>query len=87
MDELGESQEYQTYFTSQLGGALGPSSDVELVVGLDMVNRDSFVMPIRQEVMIYPDQSLIRSGRVSYWGNAEMGVAVLDNRRILLGSL
>lgn len=87
MDELGESQEYQGYFTSQLGGALGPGSDVELVVGLDMVNRDSFVMPIRQEVMIYPDQSLIRSGRVSYWGNCEMGVAVLDNRRVLLASL
>jgi hypothetical protein len=87
MDELGESQEYQSYFTSQLGGALGPSSDVELVVGLDMTSRDSFVMPVRQEVMIYPDPSYFRQGRVSMFGTCELGFAALDNRRILLGSL
>lgn len=87
MDELGESQEYQSYFTGQLGGALGPSSDVELVVGLDMTARDCFVMPVRQEVMIYPDASYFRQGRVSFFGNCELGFAALDNRRILLGSL
>jgi len=87
MDELGESQEYQSYFTSQLSGALGPSSDVELVVGLDMTSRDSFIMPVRQEVMIYPDPSYFRQGRVSYFGTMEAGFACLDNRRILLGSL
>lgn len=87
MDELGESQEYQNYFTAQLGGALGPSSDVELVVGLDMTAGDSFVMPVRQEVMIYPDPSYFRQGRVSYFGTMECGFAVLDNRRLLLGSL
>lgn len=87
MDELGEAQEYQNYFTGQLSGALGPSSDVELVVGLDMTSRDSFVMPVRQEVMIYPDPSYFRQGRVSYFGTMECGFAALDNRRILLGSL
>lgn len=87
MDELGESQEYQTYYTGQLGGALGPSSDVELVVGLDMTSNDTFVMPMRQEVMIYPDNSLFRQGRVSWFGTAELGCAVLDNRKVLLGSL
>jgi len=87
MDELGESQEYQSYFTSQLSGALGPSSDVELVVGLDMTSRDSFIMPVRQEVMIYPDSSYFRQGRVSYFGTMEAGFACLDNRRVLLGSL
>jgi hypothetical protein len=87
MDELGESQEYQSYFTGQLSGALGPSSDVELVVGLDMTSRDSFIMPVRQEVMIYPDPSYFRQGRVSYFGTMEAGFACLDNRRILLGSL
>jgi hypothetical protein len=87
MDELGESQEYQNYFTSQLSGALGPSSDVELVVGLDMTSRDSFIMPVRQELMIYPDPSFFRQGRVSFFGNMELGCAVLDNRRVLLGSL
>jgi hypothetical protein len=86
LDELGESQEYQTYFTSQLGGSLGPSSDVELVVGMDMVNRDSFVMPIRQEVVIHPDPLMHRQQRVGFYGFAEAGYAVLDNRRCILGS-
>lgn len=86
IDELGESQEYQTYFTSSLGGSLGPSSDVELVVGLDLMNRDSFVMPIRQEVQIYPDPALHRKQRVGFYGWAEVGFACLDNRRVLMGS-
>ena len=86
LDELGESQEYQTYFTTQLGGALGPSSDVELVVGMDMVNRDSFVMPIRQEVVIHPDPLMHRQQRVGYYGFCEVGFACLDNRRVILGS-
>ena len=87
LDELGESQEYQTYFTSQLSGALGPSSDVELVVALDQSASDSFVMPVRQEVTIYPDPSYFRQGRISYFSTMELGFACLDNRRVLLGSL
>ena len=87
MDELGESQEYQLYFTNQLSGALGPSSDVELVVGLDMMNKDSFVMPIRQEITVYPDPLMHRQGRVGWYLRAEFGIGLLDNRRILLGSL
>lgn len=87
LDELGESQEYQTYFTSQLSGALGPANDVELVVALDQSASDSFVMPVRQEVTIYPDPSYFRKGRVSYFGTMECGFACLDNRRVLLGSL
>lgn len=86
IDELGESQEYQNYFTSELSGALGPNSDVELVIGLDLVNRDSFVMPIREEFRIYPDPTFHRQQRQSYYGWAEMGFAVLDNRRVELGS-
>lgn len=87
MDELGESQEYQAYFTNQLTGSLGPSSDVELVVGLDLANGGSFVMPIRQEMVIYPDPAMHRAQRIGFYGFAELGVAALDNRRILLGSL
>ena len=67
IDELGESQEYQNFLTSQLSGSL-QGSDVELVVGLDLGNRDSFIMPVKQEVQIFED------------------FAVLDNRRVLLGS-
>jgi hypothetical protein len=87
MDELGESQEYQTYYLSQLGGALGPSSDVELVVGLDQSSKDSFIMPVRQNVEVYPDPSYARQGRISFWGTAELGFGVMDNRRVMLGSL
>lgn len=86
LDELGELQEYQNYYTSSLTGSLGPSSDVELVVGLDLMNKDSFVMPIRQEALIFPDPTMHRKQRVGFYGTAEMGVAVLDNRRVLCGS-
>lgn len=88
IDELGEDQEYQNFFTSAsgLGGSLA-ASDVELVVGLDLSNRDSFVMPIRQEVEIFPDPVLHREQQAGFYGWAEMGFAVLDGRRVLLGSL
>lgn len=86
MDEIGESQEYQVFFTDQLGGSLGPSSDVELVVGLDLSANDSFIMPIKQDVQIFEDDALHRQQRAGFYGWAELGFAVLDNRRILLGS-
>lgn len=86
LDELGENQEYQTYYTDSLSGTLGPSSDVELVVGLDLNANDSFVMPVKQEVMIYDDPSMHRAGRASLYGRGEIGFGVLDNRRVLLGS-
>lgn len=85
LDELGESQEYQNFFTDQLSASL-ETSDVELVVGLDMRNNDSFLMPIRQEVEIFPDPMLHREQRAGFYGWADMGFAALDNRRIILGS-
>ena len=86
MDELGEGQEYQTFFSEQLGGAYGPSSDVQLVVGVDLQKDDSFIMPMKQEVQIFEDDSLHRHQRAGYYGWAELGFAVLDNRRVLLAS-
>ena len=85
MDELGEDQEYQKFFTDKLGGAV-ESSDKELVVGLDLSASDSFIMPIKQDVQIYEDDTLHRHQRAGFYGWAEIGFAVLDNRRILLGS-
>ena len=85
MDELGEAQEYQKFYTDQLLGALA-SSDSELVVGLDLSANDSFIMPIRQDVQIFEDENLHRHQRAGFYGWAELGFAVLDNRRILLGS-
>lgn len=86
LDELGEGQEYQLFYSNVLGASL-PSDDVELVVGLDLRKRDSFIMPIREEVQIYEDDTLHRQKRAGYYGWAEQGFAVLDNRRVLLGSL
>jgi len=86
LDELGEGQEYQTYYTGSLSGTFGPSSDVELVVGLDLSANDSFVMPVKQEVTIFEDPGLHRQQRSGLYGFAEVGFGVLDNRRVVLGS-
>lgn len=86
IDELGVGQEYQTFFTGELGGTL-QGSDVELVVGLDLSSNDSFVMPVREEVQVFEDDNFHRQRRAGFYGWAEYGFAVLDNRRIILGSL
>mgnify|MGYP006407492061 FL=1 len=86
LDELGENQEYQVYFTSDLSGSLGPSSDVELCVGLDLAANDSFVMPVKQEVTVFEDDTLHRQQKAGMYGFAEIGYGVLDSRRCLLGS-
>ena len=86
IDELGEGQEYELFFENQLSGSLA-ASDVELVVGLDLRKNDSFIMPIRQEVQIFEDDTLHRQKRAGFYGWAEQGFAVLDNRRIILGSI
>ena len=85
-DELGEGQQYQLFYTDVLLGTL-PGSKAELVVGLDLRKRDSFIMPVRQEVQIFEDDTLHRQKRAGFYGWAEQGFAVLDNRRVLLGAL
>ena len=85
IDELGEGQEYQSFFTSQLGGNLA-ASDKELVVGLDQSSNDSFVMPVKEQLQVFEDPTLHRQQRAGYYGWAELGFGVLDNRRIILGS-
>jgi hypothetical protein len=86
LDELGVGQEYQAYYTDTLGATMG-GSDTEIVVGLDLRRNDSFIMPVRQEVQIFEDETLHRQKRAGFYGWAEVGFAVLDNRRVLLGSL
>ena len=85
LDELGEGQEYQLYYQNDLSGSL-PGSKKEIVVGLDLSSSDSFVMPIRQEVQIFEDDTLHRQKRAGLYGWAEHGFAVLDNRNVLLGA-
>lgn len=86
IDELGEGQEYNDYFVTTLGGSID-AGDVEIVVGLDLSKNDSFVMPIREEITIFPDDVLHRQQRAGLYAWSEQGCAVLDNRRVLLGSL
>jgi len=85
LDELGEGQEYQNFYSADLSGTL-PAGDTEIVVGLDQRNSDSFVMPVREGVQIFEDDTLHRQRRAGLYGWAEHGFAVLDNRRVLLGS-
>jgi hypothetical protein len=80
--EFGVGQEYQNFYLNQLGGTL-ESADVELAIGLDLKNKDSFVMPYKREVEIFHDDSLRRQGRDGYWGEGEFGFGCLDNRRVL----
>lgn len=83
--ELGDAQEYQDYFITDLGGALG-SSDVELMIGLDLTTNDSFVMPVTQEIEIFEDPTMHRSQRQGYYGWTDLGFGVLDGRRIIAAS-
>ena len=85
LDELGEGQEYQTFFTSELSGSV-QTSDTELVVGLDQSTNDSFVMPVKEQLSVFEDPTLHRQQRAGYYGFAELGFGVLDNRRVILGS-
>lgn len=86
MYELGEGQEYQNFFVNTLGGSL-QSSDVELLVGVDLVNRDSFVMPHRGSVQVFADPTLHRRQEEGFYGWQEVGFACLDGRRTLVASL
>jgi hypothetical protein len=85
LDELGEGQEYQDFFTSELSGAV-QSSDLELVVGLDQAANDSFIMPVKQTLEVFEDPTLHRQQRAGFYGFAELGFGILDNRRVILGS-
>ena len=86
LDELGEQQEYQKFYENELAASVA-SGDKELVVGLDQSTNDAFVMPVRQDVQIFEDDQLHRQKRAGFYGWAEIGFGVLDNRRVLLGSL
>ncbi len=84
IDELGVSQKYQNFYTGTLGKSL--SADVELVIGVDKKNKDSFVMPKVQDLQTYEDNTVHRQGLFSLYADMEIGFACLDARRVLLGS-
>lgn len=88
MTEFGVGQEYQLYMTNVLGRAVTAldAGDNEFVIGLDLSTRDSFVNPIRQELQTFPDDKLHRQQRAGFYGWMTLGWAVLDNRRLMLGT-
>ena len=85
LDELGEGQEYQNFYTQDLSGTM-PAGKNEIVVGLDLRNNDSFVMPVRAPVQVFEDEALHRQRRAGMYGWAEHCFAALDTRRVLLGA-
>lgn len=82
LDEFGVGQEYQLYFETVLGATV-QTSDTELAIGLDLSKSDSFVMPIKQELVTFEDDTLHRYQKAGVYGWQEYGVAVLDNRRVM----
>lgn len=86
IDELGDGQEYQQYYINELSGTL-PSGDVEIAVGLDLSKNDSFIMPVREELQVFEDETLHRQRRMGWYGWMELGFAILDNRRVILLSM
>ena len=89
IDELGENQEYQDFFTNELSGSL-EASDTHLCVGLDLRRKSStFVMPVRlqengQEIGIWEDPTYHRGNRAGWYGRRERGFAVMDNSYVVL---
>jgi hypothetical protein len=86
IDELGQGQEFELYYENTLGGTL-PTDKVEIVVGLDLRNRDSFVNPIREKLELFEDPTFHRQRRASLYGWKEHGWAVLGSRRVILASI
>ena len=87
IDELGVGQEYQAYYQTTLSGSMGPSSDEELVVGLDLTNKKvSFLMPVSMPLQVYEDNTQHRLGLASFYGHKEHGFAACDTRFCLAGS-
>jgi hypothetical protein len=86
LDELGVDQEYQNYAEDVLGASVA-GSDNQFVIGLDLENRDSFVQPIREELTITEDAYLHRERKWGIYGWMGTGFGVLNNARVLLGSM
>lgn len=84
--ELGVGQEYQNFFANELSGSL-PAGDEEIFIGFDLTKTSTNIMPVRKRITVHEDPSLLRSGKFGVFGDAAYGVAALDNRPILLGSL
>ncbi len=82
--ELGVGQTFQQ-FADSIGVTLA-GSDEEIVVGLDLQENDSFVMPVKEELGVFEDPTLHRKGRAGFYAWQDQGFGVLDSRRVMLGT-
>lgn len=84
LDEFGVGQVHNDYYLEAKGSGFG-NSKVEACIGMDLSNP-SFVMPVRESLMITNDPALHRFQKVGYYGWFEGGFAALDNRDLLVGA-
>lgn len=89
INELGEGQEYNTYFTTTLGATLPTAGNAKLEAcfGLDLSRQRSFVNPVGEDIQVYPDDSQKRSLQQGLYGTAAQGWAVLDSRAIIAAAI
>jgi hypothetical protein len=84
LDELGVGQRYEEFVEVTLGGT-HTNSTLEYVLGLDMSKRDSFMMPVAEQISMIPDDSVLKRRLMGYYGFATLGAGCLDNRAVALG--
>ncbi len=61
----------------------------EFITGLDLSadGKQAFMMPVRRDLAMFEDQNLNRRRKAGVYGEMELGFAVMDNRRILHGTI
>lgn len=84
LHEFGLNQRHNDYYIEAKGTAIANSKQ-EIAIGLDMRNP-SFIMPVRENLMITNDPMLHRSQKAGFYGWFEGGYAVLDNRDLIVGA-
>lgn len=84
--ELGVGQPYQKYYTDVLGGTFSSQKE-EILVGLSLNRKDSFVMAMEKPVEVFEDPTYHRQRKLSMYGWTRYGMGVLDNRPVMLGEI
>jgi hypothetical protein len=82
LDEFGENQVYQDFYLNTLGAFL-QASDVELAIGVDLLNKDSFYNPSNGGVQVFNDLTKHRLRRAGIYGWVSNGVGIVDSRRVI----
>jgi hypothetical protein len=82
----GKFNDYQPTHANKVdaNGALVTPGETQ-VYGFDLTANDSLVMPIKQELTFWDDETLHRSQKQGFYGWEEIGMAVLDARMLIMG--